>query len=47
VEIMRGEVRMPPSRVDEDCVPLFAGGNGDMEFQPNPLVGSKTNLFRK
>jgi hypothetical protein len=48
VEIMRGEVRTPPSRVDEDCVPLFGGnGNGDMEFQPNPMVGSRTNLFGK
>ncbi|KAL6703998.1 hypothetical protein ACN47E_008849 [Coniothyrium glycines] len=45
LEIMRGETRTPPSRVDDDSVPLF--GNGDMEFQPNPLVGSQTNLFRK
>lgn len=45
VEIMRGETRTPPSRVDDDSVPLFS--NGDMEFQPNPLVGSQTNLFKK
>jgi len=50
VEIMRGETRTPPSRVDEDSVPLCAGGNGnDMEFQyqPNPLAGSQNSLFRK
>ncbi|EAT85390.1 hypothetical protein HBH56_039180 [Parastagonospora nodorum] len=48
VEIMRGETRTPPSRVDEDSQPLFAGGN-DMEFQfqPNPMLGSNSNLFRK
>lgn len=46
VEIMRGEVRMPPSRVDEDSVPLFGGGT-DMEFQPNPLVGSRTGFLKK
>ncbi|KAJ4367562.1 hypothetical protein N0V83_007146 [Neocucurbitaria cava] len=46
VEIMRGETRTPPSRVDEDTVPLYAG-NGDMEFQPNPLMGSNASLFRK
>lgn len=46
VEIMRGETRTPPSRVDDDTMPLFANG-GDMEFQQNPLVGSTTSLFRK
>lgn len=46
VEIMRGETRTPPSRVDDDSVPLFASG-GDMEFQPHPLAASATNLFRK
>ncbi|KAH7388772.1 hypothetical protein BKA66DRAFT_569088 [Pyrenochaeta sp. MPI-SDFR-AT-0127] len=46
VEIMRGETRTPPSRVDDDSVPLFASG-GDMEFQPHPLASSATNLFRK
>jgi hypothetical protein len=48
VEIMRGETRTPPSRVDEDSQPLFAGGN-DMEFQfqPNPMLGSNSNFFRK
>ncbi|KAF2856081.1 hypothetical protein T440DRAFT_438726 [Plenodomus tracheiphilus IPT5] len=46
VEIMRGETVMPKSRVDEDMTPLFADGAG-MEFQPNPLVGSATSLFRK
>jgi hypothetical protein len=46
VEIMRGEEIKPKSRVDEDNVPLFANGS-DMEFQPNPLAGSATNLFRK
>lgn len=46
VEIMRGETRTPPSRVDEDTVPLYANGS-DMEFQPNPLIGSSANLFRR
>ncbi len=46
IEIARGEELKPKSRVDEDSVPLFAGGH-DMEFQPNPLAGSATNLFRK
>jgi len=48
VEIMRGETRTPPSRVDEDSQPLFAGGN-DMEFQfqPNPVLGSNSNMFGK
>jgi hypothetical protein len=35
VEVVRGETRTPPSRVDEDADTLpFLGGN--MEFQPNP-----------
>ncbi|KAL5113749.1 hypothetical protein ACEQ8H_008361 [Pleosporales sp. CAS-2024a] len=48
VEIMRGETRTPPSRVDDDAQSLFAGGN-DMEFQyqPNPMLGSNSNLFKK
>ncbi|KAH7095831.1 hypothetical protein FB567DRAFT_41416 [Paraphoma chrysanthemicola] len=46
VEIMRGETRTPPSRVDEDSVPLYASG-ADMEFQANPMLGSQSNLFRK
>jgi hypothetical protein len=46
IEIARGEELKPKSRVDDDTVPLFVRGN-DMEFQPNPLVGSATNLFRK
>jgi hypothetical protein len=46
IEIARGEELKPRSRVDDDSVPLFAGGN-DMEFQPNPLAGSATSLFRK
>jgi hypothetical protein len=49
VEIMRGETRTPPSRVDDDSQPLFAGGNNDVEFQyqPNPMLGSQNSLFRK
>lgn len=48
VEIMRGETRVPPSRVDEDSASLLPGG-GDMEFQfqPNPLTTSRSNLFKK
>jgi hypothetical protein len=46
VEIMRGETRTPPSRVDEDSVPLYARG-ADMEFQANPMMGSQNSLFRK
>ncbi|KAF2032555.1 hypothetical protein EK21DRAFT_98936 [Setomelanomma holmii] len=46
VEIMRGETRTPPSRVDEDSVPLYANG-ADMEFQANPMMGSQNSLFRK
>jgi hypothetical protein len=46
IEIMRGEVKTTASRVDDDSVPLFAN-NGDMEFQPNPLTGSATNLFKR
>lgn len=44
VEIMRGETRTPPSRVDDETMPFLGG---DMEFQPNPLVNSTSNLFRK
>ncbi|XPS98165.1 hypothetical protein M3J09_007376 [Ascochyta lentis] len=44
IEVIRGESRMPPSRVDDDTAPLFVN---DMEFQPNPLVGSTNNFFRK
>ncbi|KAF2866762.1 hypothetical protein BDV95DRAFT_631569 [Massariosphaeria phaeospora] len=44
VEIARGEVRMPPSRVDDDTRPLF---DGELEFQPNPLMDSQGSLFRK
>jgi hypothetical protein len=49
VEIMRGETRTPPSRVDDDSEPLFVGGGNDMEFQyqPNPMLGSQNSLFRK
>jgi hypothetical protein len=32
VELVRGETRTPPSRVDDDTMPFL----GDMEFQPNP-----------
>jgi hypothetical protein len=46
VEIMRGETRVPTSRVDEDSVPLV-GDAGDMEFQSNPLAGGKSRLFGK
>ncbi|PZD40655.1 hypothetical protein A1F97_04922 [Pyrenophora tritici-repentis] len=46
IEIARGEELKPKSRVDEDTVPLYASGS-DMEFQPNPVVGSATSLFRK
>ncbi|CBX92411.1 hypothetical protein IAQ61_006193 [Plenodomus lingam] len=46
VEIMRGETVVPRSRVDEDAVPLVGKG-ADVEFQPNPLLGSATSLFRK
>jgi hypothetical protein len=46
VEIMRGEEMKPRNRVDEDDVPLFANA-ADMEFQPHPLAGSSTSLFRK
>ena len=44
IEVIRGETRTPPSRVDDDTAPLFVN---DMEFQPNPLVGSSNSLFRK
>lgn len=44
IEVIRGESRMPPNRVDDDTAPLFVN---DMEFQPNPLVGSTSSLFRK
>jgi hypothetical protein len=49
VEIMRGETRTPPSRVDDDSQPLFVGGSNDVEFQyqPNPMLGSQNSLFRK
>ena len=46
IEIARGEEVKPKSRVDEDSVPLFASGS-DVEFQPNPVMGSATSLFRK
>ncbi|KAF2120434.1 hypothetical protein BDV96DRAFT_564815 [Lophiotrema nucula] len=49
VEIMRGESKVTPSAVDNDVAPLM----GDTElqhtgqFQPNPLWGSQTNLFKR
>jgi hypothetical protein len=46
VEIMRGEEVKPRSRVDDDSVPLFANG-ADMEFQPAPIGGSATSLFKR
>ncbi|RMZ68903.1 major facilitator superfamily [Pyrenophora seminiperda CCB06] len=46
IEIARGEELKPKSRVDEDTVPLYASGS-DMEFQPNPVMGSASSLFRK
>ncbi|OAK98601.1 hypothetical protein IQ06DRAFT_294973 [Phaeosphaeriaceae sp. SRC1lsM3a] len=45
IEIMRGEIRTPPSRVDEDSEPLFAGGN-DVEFQ-NPMLGPQENVYNR
>ena len=44
LEILRGETRTPPSRVDDDTTPLYVG---DMEYQPNPFVGSQTTLFKR
>lgn len=46
IEIMRGETVMSTSSVDDDTTPLFANG-ADMEFQPNPTVGSTASVFRK
>ncbi|KAF1835491.1 hypothetical protein BDW02DRAFT_284720 [Decorospora gaudefroyi] len=46
VEIMRGEEMKPKSSVDDDTV-MLVGHGSDMEFQPNPLAGSATSLFRK
>ncbi|KAJ5058837.1 hypothetical protein J3E74DRAFT_273749 [Bipolaris maydis] len=46
IEIARGEELKPKSKVDDDTTPLFANGS-DMEFQPNPLVGTGNTLFRK
>jgi hypothetical protein len=51
IEIMRGEVKVAPP-VEDDKQPLF---DGEMQnrpvikntFQPNPLWGSQTNLFKK
>ncbi|KAF2182158.1 hypothetical protein K469DRAFT_586820 [Zopfia rhizophila CBS 207.26] len=50
IEIIRGETRVPPSSVDDDRTPLFDGelqSKPNNEFQPNPLWGSQSNLFRK
>ncbi|OCK76691.1 hypothetical protein K432DRAFT_359925 [Lepidopterella palustris CBS 459.81] len=54
IEIFRGEMKVPHSTVDDEHTPLF---NGELEdkpdgqvrtsFQPNPLWGSQSNLFRK
>jgi len=52
IEIARGEELKPKSRVDEevedkgDMMPLYATG-GRVEFQPNPVMGSATSLFKK
>jgi hypothetical protein len=48
VEIMRGETRTPPSRVDDDSEPLVGGGDDvEFQYQPNPMLGGQNNLFRK
>jgi hypothetical protein len=46
IEIMRGETRTPPSRVDDDGEALL-GNDMEFQYQPNPLVNSTSNLFRK
>lgn len=61
VEIVRGELRVVPNRVDEDEDEKRllggggGGGSGELgrmpggvdDYQPNPLWGSQSNLFRK
>lgn len=46
VEIMRGEELKPKSQVDDDMTRLVDREDG-MEFQPNPLLGSQANLFKR
>ncbi|PSN73009.1 hypothetical protein BS50DRAFT_176452 [Corynespora cassiicola Philippines] len=52
IEVVRGEIRTPPSRVDEDTKPIYdtelqqqTRPNGD--FQPNPLWGTGNSFLRK
>jgi hypothetical protein len=51
IEIIRGETKTPPSKVDDDdeTRPLFKQDTELQHYQPNPLWGngSGTNLFKK
>ncbi|KAF2200037.1 hypothetical protein GQ43DRAFT_449811 [Delitschia confertaspora ATCC 74209] len=50
IEIIRGETRIPPSQVDNDMT-LFSDGElalkPQKDFQPNPLWGSQSSLFKR
>jgi hypothetical protein len=45
IEIVRGEMRVPPSKVDDETRPLV--NEMELGFQPNPLWGSQTALGKK
>ncbi|KAF2266806.1 hypothetical protein CC78DRAFT_531251 [Lojkania enalia] len=49
VEIVRGEMRITPNAVDDETAPLMDTElqYTTSQFQPNPLWGSQTHLFRK
>lgn len=53
IEVIRGEIRVIPSKADGDdeAVPLFASGTELQQqrpdFEPNPLWGSSSNLFKR
>lgn len=49
IEILRGEIRCAPPVADEDDKAQLLGSNGSElhAFQPNPLFGSQSNIFKR
>lgn len=53
IEVFRGEMRIVPSEADndDDTMPLFSSGTELQQqrpnFEPNPLWGSSSNLFKR
>jgi hypothetical protein len=48
LEIVRGEIRVTPNKADDDEMEKLVDTELQHQgFQPNPLFGSRSNLFKK